>query len=106
MSKEAISKIREAEEQALRIVAEAEEGARERISRAEREGEELSAYKVRAASDDIKARLVKVKEGAAALVEAGRAEARTDIADFSAESRANMREAVKLITWGIFDLCR
>jgi len=106
LSKEAISKIREAEERALRIIEDAEAEARERISRAEREGEELAALKIRAVSEDIKVRLAKVNDGAAALVESGRAEARTDIADFAADSRANMREAVKIITWGIADLCR
>ena len=106
MSKEAISRVREAEERALRIIADAELEARERVANAERASEELSDARLRAASEDIKNRLAKVNEGADALVDMGRAEARTDIADYAAEARANMPEAIKLITWGIHDLCR
>ena len=106
MSKEAISRVREAEERALRIIADAEAEARERISKAEKESEELCAARLRAASEDIKERLARVNDGASALVDMGRAEARTDIADFAAEARSNMPEAIKLITWGIHDLCR
>ena len=106
MSKEAISRVREAEERALRIIADAEVEARERIASAEKESEELSAARLRAASEDIKKRLAKVGDGAEALVDMGRAEARTDIADYAAAARSNMPEAIQLITWGIHDLCR
>lgn len=106
MSKEAILKIREAEERAELIREAAEAEAQKRIEHAEKEGVALVARMTSAAASDIKDRLYEVTERSGELVDESRQDATADISKLEELARVNMRDASKLIVWGIFDLCQ
>ena len=106
LSKEAISKIREAEDKARIIIESAEVEAGKRIDAAEKAGAALYEKMTASAAEDLKDRLSKVTGKSKELVEESRRDAEGELEELEAQARENMRDAVKLVVWGIFDLCQ
>lgn len=104
LSKDAISKVLGAEEEANAIRARAQAEARERVGACEaacaRENDEAIAR----AAQDMKARLAMVKERSDALIAQSREEAELDIEAIREASAGKMREAVKHIEWELCDI--
>ena len=104
MSKEAISRVVNAEEEANAIRARAQAEARERIAVCEADCARENAEAVVRANADMKARLSMVRERAEALIAQSREEADADIEAIRVASSEKMREAVKHIEWELCDV--
>jgi len=104
LSKEAISRVLNAEEEANAIREQARAEARELVSGCEascaRENEEILAL----AAADMKARREMVRDRSEALITQSREEAEADIEALREVSAEKMREAVKHIEWRICDI--
>ena len=106
MSKEAISRVRQAELEAARIRDEAETNARKTIEENQRTCEEEAAMQTEATARELKARLEDVRQRTEALVERSRSEAGKDGAALEAEADGKMKEAVRVIVWEMCDACQ
>lgn len=106
MSKEAISRVRQAELEAARIRDEAETNARKTIEENQRTCEEEAARQTEATARELKARLEDVRQRTEALVERSRSEAGKDGAALEAEADGKMKEAIRVIVWEMFDSCQ
>ena len=106
MSKEAISRVRQAELEAARIRDEAETNARKAVEENQRTCEEEAAMQVEATARELKARLEDVRQRTEALVERSRSEAGKDGAALEAEADGKMKEAIRVIVWEMFDSCQ
>lgn len=104
LSKEAISRVVNAEEEANAIRARAQAEARERIAACEADCARENAEAVVRANADMKARLSMVRERAEALIAQSREEADADIEAIRVASAEKMREAVKHIEWELCDV--
>ncbi len=104
LSKEAISRVLEAEAEANAIRERARAEAREKVSACEtacaRENEEVVAR----TAADMKARREMVRERSEALITQSREEVEADIETIRATSAEKMREAVKHIEWELCDI--
>ena len=104
MSKKAISRVMEAEEEANAIRARAHTEARERVSACEAACREENAEALARTSLELKARLATVKERSDSLILQSREEAEADIEALRTASSEKMREAVKHIEWELYDI--
>ncbi len=106
LSKEAMTRIREAEAEALAIKQKAEETAAARIEQNEKACIQQEEKAINAADEALKAKLETVRKRAELLIEQSRKEAAEDVVIMETEARNRMREAVKLIVWEMFDSCQ
>ena len=104
LSKKAISRVMEAEEEANAIRARAHTEARERVSACEAACREENAEALARTSLELKARLATVKERSDSLILQSREEAEADIEALRTASSEKMREAVKHIEWELYDI--
>ncbi len=104
LSKEAISRVLEAEAEANAIRERARIAAREKVSDCEaacaRENEEIVAR----TAEDMRSRREMVRERSESLITQSREEAEADIEAIRASSAEKMREAVKHIEWELCDI--
>ena len=106
MSKEAISRVREAEAQAAEIRAQAEKKAATRIEQTEKACVAQAERAIAATDAALREELDRVKTKAEELVEESRREVMEDVTAMEAMARESMREAVKLIVWEMYDSCQ
>lgn len=104
MSKEAISRVLEAEEEANAIRERARAEARERVSACEAACAKENADAIARATAEMKARRDMVRDRSEALITQSREEADADIEAVQAASAEKMREAVKHIEWELCDV--
>ena len=104
LSKKAISKVMEAEEEANAIRARAHAEARERVSACEAACREENDEVLARTSRELKSRLAMVKERSDSLILQSREEVEADIEALRAASSEKMREAVKHIEWELCDV--
>ena len=104
LSKEAISRVMNAEEKANDIRARAQVEARERVAACEADCTRENAEAVARMNTELKARLNGVRERSEALIAQSREEADTDIQALRASAAEKMREAVKHIEWELCDI--
>lgn len=104
LSKEAISRVLQAEAEANALREKAREDAREKINACEQACvKEAEATKARTVAE-LKARQDAVRERANALIVQSREEAGADIEALHGTASEKMREAVKHIEWELCDL--
>ena len=106
LSKEAIMRIREAEAEAASLLETAQHDAEMRIEQNEKKCIAEAEAAISATDESLKIKLASVKTRAEELIEQSRSEAAEDVVTMETEARANMREAVKLIVWEMFDSCQ
>lgn len=104
LSKEAISRVLAAEEEANAIRERAEVEAHRRVEACEKSCAEQQTVKLEVVSDELEARLDMVRQRAVALVGQSREEADTDIEAMNSTAHDKMREAVKHIEWEFCDI--
>lgn len=104
LSKEAISRVLEAESEANAIRERAETEARTRVEACEAACAEEQTATLETASDELDARLDMVRERAVTLIVQSREEADADIEAMQETAREKMREAVKHIEWELCDI--
>ncbi len=104
MSKEAISKVRDAEREAEALRERATAEARARMDACEQTCIREKESRLAATAAELKAREATVKSRAEALIERSREEAGGDIDAMREAAEAKMREAIKHIEWEFCDL--
>ncbi len=104
MSKEAISRVLNAEAEANAIRERAQNEAREMVSACETTCAKKAAEELSKATADMKARQIMIGERAEALISQSREEAGADIEAIRAAAKEKMREAVKHIEWELCDV--
>lgn len=103
MSKEAIERIREAEEKARLIVAEAEKKAAGMITSAEKNAAELRAVTERNTGEELKRTLDAMRLKSDELTEKSIAEARAEADALLEKAEMKTLSAVKKIVWEIIE---
>lgn len=106
LSKEAISRVREAETQAADIRGKAEKQAQDRMEACEKRCAESAARQIEEAAAELKARLEAVRVRADELIAESRQDALGDAIVLTKQAAAKKQEAVKAIVWGMFDSCQ
>ncbi len=104
LSKEAISRVLDAERRADEIRAAAAAEARDRVDACERACINTQKKALAAAAADLKKREDAVRARADALITQSREEAEEDIAALRAGAESRMWEAVKHIEWEVCDI--
>lgn len=103
MSKEAIEKIRDAEERARSIIAEAEKKAAGMITSAEKNAAELRAVTERNTGEELKRTLDAMRLKSDELTEKSIAEARAEADALLEKAEMKTLSAVKKIVWEIIE---
>jgi phage gp29-like protein len=106
LSKESISRVRQAELEAARIRDEAQTKARKTVEESQRICAEEAAAHTEATARELNARLEDVRKKTEALVERSRSEAGEDGAALEAEANEKMQEAVRTIVGEMFSACQ
>lgn len=106
LSKEAISRVREAETQAAAIREKAARDAETRMETCEKRSAQEAVARINAADADLKARLAAVRDKADALIGQTREDACAEAAELKAAAAQRKQEAVKVIVWEMFDSCQ
>lgn len=104
--KDAIARVREAEQKADAIRANAEREAVARVEKTEKACADRTAKAVAVAEKELKTKLADVQKRADALIEQSREEARAEIGNTESDSRTRVRDAVKMIVWEMHNLCQ
>ena len=104
MSKEAISRVLRAEEEANLLREKAREDARARVSACEQSCVREAADATAKTVAELKARRDTVRDRADALIAQSREEANADIELIRETASEKMREAVKHIEWELCDI--
>ena len=106
MSKEAILRIREAEDQAAVLCRVAEEKAAEMRERVRAQGEAHCAAVRENTEAEYVAELAEVRRRALALEEKRRVQAQEEAEEMKAAARERIDEAIKTIVWEIVEKCQ
>ena len=106
LSKEAISRVRDAEKQAADIRERAEKEAQARIEACEKSCAESASIQTDRAAAELKARLEEVRRKADALIVQSREDALADAAELTETAMQKKQEAVKVIIWEMFESCQ
>ncbi|MBR6728415.1 MAG: hypothetical protein IKM08_09510 [Clostridia bacterium] len=106
MSKDAIQRIREAEDQAAVLCRVAGERAADMRRRIHAQGEAHCAEVERDTEAEYAARLEEVRQRALALEEKKCAEAEAEAAAIEAAAREKIEEAINIIVWEIVERCQ
>ena len=106
MSKEAILRIREAEDQAAVLCRVAEEKAVEMRERVRAQGEAHCTAVREDTEAEYAAELAEMRRRALALEDKKRAEAQEEAQALKAAARERMDEAIKIIVWEIVERCQ
>ncbi len=106
MTQEAISAIRQAEEQAEVLCRVAEEKATEMRSKIKQEGEAHCASVERETTAEYAEELTAITARAKRLTAKKQQEAEEEAEALAERARTHINEAVKLIIWGIVEKCQ
>lgn len=106
MSKEAMTRVRDAEAQAANIRAEAAAEAARMRQENEKTCAAAAKERLNATAAALKERLAVVQQKADALVEQSRLEAAEDARGLIEAASEHRLEAVKVVVWEMFDSCR
>ncbi len=104
MSKEAIERIRDAEERARAIVAEAEKNAALMISSAEKNAADLRAETERSTGEELKRTLDAMRKKSDELIEKSISEAKAESDELLSKADMKTLSAVKKIVWEIIEV--
>lgn len=104
LSKEAISRVLQAEAEATRIREEANAEASARLEACERDCAAKAERDTAAATAEMKTRTEAVRRRADALIEQSREEAENSVETMKSAARDRMREAVRHIEWELTDI--
>lgn len=106
LSREAISKVQKAEEEAAAIRAEAEANARAKIEENEQRCAKEAADRVETTAKELKKKLEDVRRKTDELIVLCSDEAQEDADALEAVAEEKMREAVRVIVWEMLDSCQ
>lgn len=106
MSRESILRIREAEENAERMIADAKAQAQKMIEAARSDGRALCERTEADVTAEYGARLTELSERAAQMRERVDSESREELSSFEGEIRLRRRSAEKIIIRGFEQKCR
>lgn len=106
MSKEAVAKIKEAEEEALRIKNQAVAKSKEMIDNAEKSGNAHLGSVEKKTSEDYEARLAAMRVAATKALEKSRADIENEAEELRNTAKTKMPKAINVILGGILEECR
>ncbi len=106
MSKTAMMEIREAEERAKATVEAARQTANARKEQAEAEGKALLEQTEREIREECRKRLTACQKEAATILAQGEEAADRLAAEMRASAENHLKNAVKILLWGISDQCQ
>ena len=106
MSRDTILKIKEAEAEAMRIVAEAEEKAKRMRDAAEAEGRARCEQTERALSAELEGMLEQIRVKVGEMSDRIMEEAREEATEVASAARLNRKSAEKIVVRGLDAKCR
>lgn len=106
MSKDTLTRIREAEAQAQALVLQAEEQAKVMKANAIAEGERFCRETERSVSEELAGMLEQIREKTAELTARVLEETKAEMEEIAARARLNRKSAEKLVIGGLDTKCR
>lgn len=106
MSKEAVTRVREAEAQAAAIRSKAMADARQLRADTDAACAGQHDERLKQVSADMRSQLDNIQATADELVRQSREEARVDAEALREAANAHMKEAVRIVVWEMFDSCQ
>ena len=106
MSKEAVAKIKEAEDEALRIRNDAVAKSKEMLDNAEKSGSAHLSSVEKKTAEDYESRLSAMRKAADKALEKSRADTDAEAEELRRSARQKMPKAINVIVGGIIEECR
>lgn len=106
MSKDAVLRIKEAEDEAKRIIDEAHAEAQKRVTAARSDADKACDTYENELREDFRGRLMQVRETAEQIIERSRTDSAQQYKIGEAMAKRHMNDAVKVILQGVEAQCR